>query len=44
MTENDKSNTSWSISDEELMKNEVIGDEADLYYLDCYLSDILGKG
>jgi recombinational DNA repair ATPase RecF len=30
--------------DEELMKNEVIGDDADLYYLDCYLSDILGKG
>ena len=43
MTENDKTDTSRSISDEELMKNEVIGDDADLYYLDCYLSDILGK-
>ncbi len=38
MTENDKTDTSRSISDEELMKNEVIGDDADLYYLDCYLS------
>ena len=44
MIENDKTDTSRSISDEELMKNEVIGDYADLYYLDCYLSDILGKG
>lgn len=44
MTENDKTDTSRSISDEELMKNEVIGDDADLYYLDCYLLDILGKG
>ena len=44
MTENDKTDTSRSISDEELMKNGVIGDDADLYYLDCYLSDILGKG
>ena len=33
MTENDKTDTSRSISDEELMKNEVIGDDADLYYL-----------
>lgn len=36
MIENDKTDTSRSISDEELMKNEVIGDDADLYYLDCY--------
>ena len=43
MIENDKTDTSRSIY-EELMKNEVIGDDADLYYLDCYLSDILGKG
>ena len=31
MTENDKTDTSRSISDEELMTNEVIGDDADLY-------------
>lgn len=30
MIENDKTDTSRSISDEELMKNEVIGDDADL--------------
>lgn len=28
MIENDKTDTSRSISDEELMKNEVIGDDA----------------
>ena len=44
MTENDKTDTSRSISDEELMKIEMIGDDADQYYLDCYLSDILRKG
>ena len=44
MTENDKTDTSRSFSVDELMKIEVIGDDADLYYLDCYLSDILGKG
>ena len=44
MIENVKPYTSSSISDEELMKNEVIGDDADLYYLECYLSDIHGKG
>ena len=31
MTENDKTDTSRSISDEELMKNEVIGDDADTH-------------
>ena len=43
MTENDKTDTSRSISDEELMKNEVIGDDADLYYLDCYLRTFLER-
>ena len=39
MIENDKTDTSRSISDEELMKNEVIGDDADLYLSLIHISE-----
>ncbi len=44
MEDIDKQDTSNATPDEELMRHHVIQDDADLFYLDCFLSDILRKG
>lgn len=44
MSEIDQTDSTTSISDEELLLKEVIGNDTDLYYLDCFLSEILRKG
>ena len=40
----DKQDTSNEAPDDELMMRNVINDDADLFYLDCFLSDIFRKG
>lgn len=44
MTENDKTDVSSSISEDELLMKDVIGEDSDLFYLDSFLSEILRKG
>ncbi len=44
MSEIDQTDTTRSISDEELLIEEVIGSDTDLYYLHFFLSEILRKG
>lgn len=43
MKELDAENTTGSISDEDLLMQEVICGEADLLYLDTFLMEILQK-
>ncbi len=44
MSEIDQTDTTRSISDEELLLKEVVGNDTDLYYLHFFLSEILQKG
>lgn len=44
MAENDIRDTSSSISEDDLLMLEVIGNDAELYFLDCFLSEVLPKG
>lgn len=44
MEDIDKQDTSNATPDEELMMRHVINEDADLFYLDCFLSELFGKG
>lgn len=44
MAENDITDTSSSISEDDLLMRKVIGNDAELYFLDCFLSEVLPKG
>lgn len=44
MEEMDNSEALHSIPDEDLLMQEVIQDDADLYYLHHYLSEVYRKG
>lgn len=44
MSEIDQTDATTSIPDEELLLKEVIGGDTDLYYLHCFLSEILRQG
>lgn len=44
MAENDIRDTSSSISEDDLLMLKVIGNDAELYFLDCFLSEVLPKG
>lgn len=44
MEDIDKQDTSNATLDDETMMRNVINDDADLFYLDCFLSEILRKG
>ena len=44
MEDIDKQDTSNATLDDETMMRNVINDDADLFYLDCFLSEILRNG
>jgi len=44
MKEQDSESTNGITENDDLLMQEVIGGESDLYFLDAYLQDILQKG